>query len=185
MILQKLKESTRAQHEEVEGTVDVMSKLFSLDDYKRMIGRFRSFYAGYEPALPYAELKAAGLDYDRRRKLPSLDADVKALGIEDIDAYTDLPDVSSLPRAFGSIYVIEGSTLGGQVISRHLKEHLGLTPENGGAFFASYGSQVGPMWKQFGEAVTAFAGDGENDEQIIDAAKQTFDSINRCMAGNR
>ncbi|MEO5860462.1 MAG: biliverdin-producing heme oxygenase [Pyrinomonadaceae bacterium] len=182
MILQKLKESTRQQHEDVEGAVDVMSKLFSLEDYKKMIVKFRSFYSAYEPTLPYLELEQAGLDYDERRKLPSLDSDAKALGIEDGQAFNDLPDVSSLPKAFGSIYVIEGSTLGGQVISRHLKEHLGLTSENGGAFFASYGSKVGPMWKQFGEAVTAFAANGENDEEIVQAAKQTFDSINKCMS---
>ncbi len=182
MILQKLKESTRQQHEDVEGAVDVMSKLFSIDDYKKMIARFRSFYAGYEPTVPYAALKAAGFDYEERRKLPSLDADAKALGIEEGPVFTDLPDVSSLPKAFGSIYVIEGSTLGGQVISRHLKEHLGLTPENGGAFFASYGPKVGPMWKQFGEAVTAFAGGGMHDEEIVEAAKQTFYSINKCMS---
>ena len=61
MILQKLKESTRQQHEDVEGAVDVMSKLFTLDDYKRMIGKFRSFYSAYEPSLPYADLRAAGV----------------------------------------------------------------------------------------------------------------------------
>lgn len=182
MIMQKLKESTRRQHEDVEGAVDVMSKLFSIDDYKRMIVKFRSFYSGYEPRLPYAELKAAGFDYDVRRKLPSLHSDAEALGLDDGHIFDDLPDVSTLPKAFGSIYVIEGSTLGGQVISRHLKDHLGLTPDNGGAFFASYGSQVGPMWKHFGEAVTAFAGDGSNDEEIVEAAKQTFDSINKCMS---
>ena len=182
MLMQKLKESTRPQHEAVEGSVDVMSKLFSLEDYKLMIAKFRSFYSGYEPTLPYADLKAAGFDYDERRKLPSLDADAQALGLEGGEAFTALPDVSSLARAFGSIYVIEGSTLGGQVISRHLKEHLGLTPENGGAFFASYGSQVGSMWKQFGQAVTKFSGDGTHDEEIVEAAKQTFDSINKCMS---
>jgi heme oxygenase len=182
MILQKLKESTRQQHEDVEGAVDVMSKLFSLEDYKKLIAKFRSFYSAYEPTLPYADLKEAGFDYDERRKLPSLEADAKALGLEPGDQFTALPDVSSLAKAFGSIYVIEGSTLGGQVISRHLKEQLGLTPENGGAFFASYGSLVGPMWKQFGEAVTAFAADGKNDEEIVEAAKQTFDSMNRCMS---
>ncbi|MEQ1764588.1 MAG: biliverdin-producing heme oxygenase [Pyrinomonadaceae bacterium] len=182
MILQKLKESTRQQHEDVEGAVDVMSKLFSLDDYKRMIGKFHSFYSAYEPTLPYAELKEAGFDYDQRRKLPSLEADAKALGLEKGSIFDDLPDVSSLPKAFGSIYVIEGSTLGGQVISRHLKEQLGLTPENGGAFFASYGPMVGPMWKQFGEAITAYSGAGANDDEIVGAAVQTFDSINKCMS---
>jgi heme oxygenase len=180
MILQKLKESTKHQHDDVEGAVDVMSKLFSLDDYRRMIAKFRSFYSAYEPALPYEALKMAGFDYDGRRKLPLLDRDAKALAIQDVEEFTELPDVSSLPRAFGSIYVIEGSTLGGQVISRHLRQHLGLTPENGGAFFASYGSKVGAMWKQFGDAITAFSGQGANDEEIVGAAKETFDSISVC-----
>ena len=182
MILHKLKESTRHQHEDVEGVVDVMNKLFSWEDYKIMIAKFRSFYSAYEPLLPLEALKTAGFDYNERRKLPSLDRDAKILGLHDEKPFTELPDISSLPRAFGSIYVIEGSTLGGQVIARHLKGQLGLTPENGGAFFSSYGPNVGPMWKQFGEAITVFAGDGENDEEIIDAAKETFDSINRCMS---
>lgn len=178
MILTKLKESTRHQHETVEGTVDVMSNMFKLEDYKRLISKFRAFYSAFEPTLPYAELKAAGLDYDQRRKLHWLEADAKVLGLGEVETFDDLPDVSSLPKAFGSLYVVEGSTLGGSVIARHLNQHLGLTPENGGSFYASYGPMIGPMWKQFGEAVTAYAGDGENDDEIVAAAVETFDSIN-------
>lgn len=178
MILQKLKESTRQQHEDVEGAVDVMSQMFNLEDYKRLIARFWSFYAAFEPTLPYAELKEAGFDYDQRRKLAWLEADAKVLGLEKPESFDALPDVSTLPKAFGSLYVVEGSTLGGAVIARHLNQHLGLTPENGGAFYASYGPMIGPMWKQFGEAVTAYAADGANDDQIVESAKKTFDSIN-------
>lgn len=178
MILQKLKEATRSQHEDTEGTVNIMDRAFKMDDYKTLIAKFRNFYTAYEPTLPIAELAAAGFDYDERRKLPSLDADAKALGIEDqAKAFDKLPDVSSVAKAFGSIYVIEGSTLGGQVISRHLKEHLGLSPENGGAFFNSYGHEVGPRWKAFGAAITEFAEGGEYDDEIVQAAKETFDSI--------
>jgi heme oxygenase len=181
MILQKLKESTRQQHEDVEEAVDVMGNMFNLDDYKRLISKFWAFYAAYEPVLPYAELKEAGFDYDERRKLRWLEADAKVLELGEVEEFDGIPDVSSLPKAFGSLYVIEGSTLGGAVISRHLNQHLGLTPENGGSFYASYGQQVGPMWKQFGEAVTAFAGDGANDEEIIQSAIDTFRCIQACM----
>jgi heme oxygenase len=184
MIMQKLKESTRQQHEHVEGTVDVMSQLFSLEDYKRLIGKFWAFYAAFEPTLPYAELKAAGLDYDERRKLKWLEADAKVLGLEGPDEFHDLPDVSTLPKAFGSLYVVEGSTLGGAVIARHLKDQLGLTPENGGSFYASYGAEIGPKWKQFGETVTAYANGGTNDDEIVASAVKTFDSINSLFSTN-
>jgi heme oxygenase len=178
MILQKLKESTRQQHEDVEGTVDVMSHMFSLEDYKRLIARFRAFYTAFEPTLPYAELQEAGFDYGERRKLHWLEADAKVLDLGEVEKFEDLPDVSSLPKAFGSLYVVEGSTLGGSVIARHLNQHLGLTPENGGSFYASYGARIGPMWKEFGEAITAYSGDGANDDEIVESAIKTFDSIN-------
>lgn len=184
MILQKLKESTRQQHEHVEGTIDVMSQLFNLDDYKRLIGKFWAFYAAFEPILPFADLRAAGLDYDDRRKLQWLEADAKVLGLEGPEAVENLPDVSSLPKAFGSLYVVEGSTLGGAVIARHLKEQLGLTPENGGAFYASYGPMIGPMWKTFGEVITAYAESGANDDEIVTSAKNTFDSINALFSND-
>lgn len=182
MILQKLKEATRTQHEQIEGTVDVMNQMFNIEDYKTLIGKFRRFYEAYEPTLPIDDLRAAGFDYDLRRKLPSLESDAAALGLNgSSEAFRALPDVSSVARAFGSLYVIEGSTLGGQVIARHLKEHLELTPENGGAFFRSYGAEVGPMWKQFGEAITNFAASDEHDEEIIQAAYETFESIRRSF----
>jgi heme oxygenase len=184
MILQKLKESTRQQHEDVEGAVDVMGQMFSLEDYKRLISRFWAFYAAFEPVLPYAELAESGLDYDQRRKLQWLEADAKILGLDTPGTFEDLPELTTLPKVFGSLYVIEGSTLGGAVISRHLNQHLGLTPENGGAFYASYGPMVGPMWKQFGEAITAYAGDGANDDEIVESAKKTFDSINRLFSSD-
>lgn len=178
MILEKLKEATRAQHEDTETVVNVMNRTFNMDDYKTLITKFRNFYTAFEPTLPVAALAEAGFDYEDRRKLPSLDVDAKALQIEDrAKVFDQLPDVSSLAKAFGSLYVIEGSTLGGQVISRHLKQHLDLSPENGGAFFNSYGHEVGPRWKAFGAAITSFAESGEYDDEIVQAAKETFESI--------
>ena len=102
MIMQKLKESTRQQHEHVEGTVDVMSQLFSLDDYKRLIGKFWAFYAAFEPTLPYADLKAAGLDYDSAEAsfVPSmnveLDKDGAAKAFRLVEALEDLDDVQNV-----------------------------------------------------------------------------------------
>ncbi|MBV6495917.1 MAG: heme oxygenase [Acidobacteria bacterium ACB1] len=177
MILKRLKEETRVQHEEVEAAVDVMNQMFDLDDYKRLLERFWSFYAAYEPALPVAELKVAGFDYLERVKLPLIEADAKVLGLERNDDGLELPDLSSVAKAFGSLYVIEGSTLGGQVISRHLKQHLDISTENGGAFYAGYGQQTGPMWKAFGECLTQFAEGKDVDDEIVESAKATFASI--------
>jgi heme oxygenase len=46
----------------------------------------------------------------------------------------NLPVINSLGRLVGALYVLEGSTLGGQLISRQLNQHLGLTLNTGARF---------------------------------------------------
>jgi len=181
--MKKLKEATREQHEQMEKTVDIMNRMLSLEDYKRLLEKFYRFYSAIEPKIAAVDLGRFGLDFDKRRKASLLENDLKNVnGKTEIVKWTDLPAVDSPAQAFGCLYVLEGATLGGQVIMRHLKEHLELTPENGGSFFNSYGSEVGPMWKAFGETTTKFAEQNEDDEMIINAVKGTFDSFRRCMA---
>ncbi len=55
-----------------------------------------------------------------------------------------LPD---LAQALGCLYVLEGATLGGQVLSRRSAEPFGFTRAHGCAFFHRYGDQVGPLWQ--------------------------------------
>ena len=47
------------------------------------------------------------------------------------------------------LYPLEGSTLGGQVISIRLRDNLGLNATNGGRFFNGYGEQTGQYWAEF------------------------------------
>lgn len=185
--MSKLKEATRAQHENLENTVDVMGEVFSLENYKMLLTKFYRFYAALETKVAENDLTGAGFDFGPRRKTPLLEKDLEALGVLEkvktqVPLWDGLPDVSSLSKAFGSIYVMEGATLGGQVITRHLKQDFGLTPENGAAFFSSYGTQVGSMWKSFKEILTAYAEKNGDDAQIIEAARETFDSFSNCFA---
>jgi heme oxygenase len=185
MILAKLKEATREQHEGLENTVNVMDQMFSPADYKKLLCKFYRFYSAIEPRIDRLDLSASGYDFNERRKLPKLEADLKSLGIfeeaKELPRWEGLPALENNAQAFGSLYVMEGATLGGQLINRHLKEHLGISAENGGAFFNGYGARTGPMWKEFVRITTEFAGDGENDEVIINNAKETFDSFRDCF----
>lgn len=186
MILAKLKESTRSQHEALESVVDVMNKAFTADDYKTLLTKFYLFYSAVEPKLPAGELLAEGFDIGPRNKTAMLEKDLAALGTIDsvraMPQWTGGPEIDSLAEAFGSIYVMEGATLGGQVITRQLKENLGITVENGGAFFNSYGKEVGPMWKAFGAAITAYAEKHpDEDDTIVVSARDTFDGFKRCF----
>lgn len=185
MIMGKLKEATREQHEALEQTVDVMNRMFDLDNYKTLLSKFYRFYSSIEPELAKLDLKKHGYDLSERLKTPKLEKDLEHLGILDeakkLPTWDNLPALDTPEKAFGTLYVLEGATLGGQVINRHLKEHLDLTPENGGLFFSGYGMKTGEMWKEFIQMATEFAFAAHNDEAIVQSAKDTFDSFKNCF----
>ncbi len=56
------------------------------------------------------------------------------------------PSLGGVAAGLGALYVVEGATLGGRVIARHLARSLALGPADGAAFFAGYGDRTGAMW---------------------------------------
>ena len=184
MILGKLKEATRQQHEGLEQTVDVMSQMFSLENYKILLAKFYRFYSAIEIELAKLDLNKYGYDLTERLKTPKLEKDLESLGIllqaKKMPIFNGLPEINSAEKAFGNLYVIEGATLGGQIINRHLKQNLDLSPENGGLFFNGYGEKTGLKWKEFCQMTSKFAESKNADETIIDSAKSTFDSFKNC-----
>jgi heme oxygenase len=111
--------------------------------------------------------------------------DVAGNEIAAIQRCEAVPELESVSQGIGCMYVLEGSTLGGQIISRHLKETLAITPETGGAFFASYGPELGNRWKEFREAVCQDERSLTQADQIVAAARDTFQCFNDwLMAGS-
>jgi heme oxygenase len=81
------------------------------------------------------------------------------------------------------LYVTEGATLGGQIISRHLEQTLGLSARRGAAFFGSYGLQVGAMWRTFC-AILQTQTPVDQEDAAIAAARQTFIAIHQWLCGS-
>lgn len=186
-ILARLKARTAHQHQQTEDGVDLMQDDFSREDYRDLLVRFYAFYKSYEAKMRDAQAKnPIDFNYKERLNAPRLLADLKNLGmtedeISDIEVFEDLPALDSKEKIFGSLYVIEGSTLGGQYISRHLKEKFDLDETNGVAFFSGYGKDTGKMWKSFRAAITEFAETSDNHEEIIKSANATFEKIGNCL----
>lgn len=188
-ILAQLKSQTAQQHQQTEDLVDIMREDFSREDYKNLLVRFYAFYNPFEPKMFEAlSENSIEFDYENRRNAPKLFRDLESLGMSEreisaIENFNDLPALDSRAKIFGALYVVEGSTLGGQVISRHLKQKFGFDESNGSAFFSGYGKETGKMWNGFREAITAFAGgEASREDEIIGAANETFDKIGKCLA---
>jgi heme oxygenase (biliverdin-IX-beta and delta-forming) len=73
------------------------------------------------------------------------------------------------------MYVVEGSRLGGKLISHHLNKTLGITPTEGERFFAGTGSGGPEHWKAFRPYCKAFVKQyPETRDEIIGSANTTF-----------
>ena len=171
----QLRERTRDAHEQMEQTLDLLRPGFGRDDYARLVSRWYGFFAVWEPVSFGVFPDAMAVYLDARRKLPMLRADLEGLGI----------DTGPLPRvdptsldwmtpasALGTLYVVEGSTLGGQVIVKKVQERLGLQS----AYFASYGPETGRRWQETKRLLDEppFAADPTT---VADAASRTFDFL--------
>jgi len=186
-ILAQLKSQTARRHQQTEDLVDIMREDFSLEDYKNLLKRFYAFYKSFEPKMFEAMREnPIDFDYENRQNTPKLFGDLESLGMSEreisaIQSFDALPNLDSRAKIFGALYVIEGSTLGGQVISRHLKQKFGFDESNGSAFFSGYGKETGKMWTAFRDAITTFSEGDINREEITGAANETFDKIGKCL----
>jgi heme oxygenase len=180
MILQRLKHETRTEHLRIETRLDLLDESVTLARYDALLQRFYGFYAPLEARLlSRPEWAQIGFDAAARAKVPLLQRDLERRGvstqeIHDLARCHKLPDVRAFARSLGSLYVLEGATLGGQILARHFARVLELHAGNGAAFFASYGENIGPMWREFGALLCAQATSPPVETQMIEAARETF-----------
>lgn len=183
MILNRLRLETRPQHEQLDHhplMTELMSPAVSLSLYGDVLGKFLGFYEPLEPLLArYSLWSSYGIDFDQRLKIPLILQDLASLDRPPMDFPSGpTPDwIQDKASAMGTFYVIEGSTLGGQVIARHIASRLDLSPDHGLAFFSSYADAIGQRWKETRQALLRFSEQSDADEAMIIAARKTFLSL--------
>ncbi len=170
-----MRSGTRQQHREIEAFIDPMKNFGSLDAYKAHVLKSWAFYLPLEADLAHLDWAAAGIDFAARRKTPLLEEDMRVLGVpcpEPGESSHPL-DRTNLPFALGCLYVLEGATMGGQLITRHLAT-LGIGPQNGGLFFNGYGAKTGEMWKSFQTSAIEYCVTDDQIGEAVAGAKSTF-----------
>lgn len=183
-ILERLKSETRELHEQLERRVDIPRRLQNRDAYRELLSAFYGFYAPLERELEKFDWAALGLDWRQRQKTGLLETDLHALGVKP----ATLPICNSLPllhdpaEALGCLYVMEGATLGGQIIQKELATRLQIEAATGGAFFRSYGDRVGAMWAEFRQAVVRSAESTQTQDAVVAAAGDTFQKLDDWLA---
>jgi heme oxygenase len=189
MILTKIREKTMEYHDDFTSWANnILNGTISPDEYKYVLKTFYGFYYPLEQkitALP--EWQSMDFNIENRRKAPFLLKDMKSMGISDpeiarIEMCGDLPEINNLAQALGCMYVVEGATLGGQIVAKKLNEIFAFDQEKGAAFFNSYGPEVRPMWKSFGDLINNYSAEKQIEDPIVNAAHETYFKFNTWLS---
>ena len=175
----RLRDATVAHHASVERTLPFATLGHTLPAYRRVLGAFLGFYEPLEGRLQYVATSSGDIDLMGREKVSLLRGDMRMLGASEealaaLPRCPAMPLIDGVPRALGCMYVLEGATLGGQIIARHLKAQLGIDERSGGSFFFAYGAETGTMWRAF---VARLNRQPSPHDSTLAAATETFERL--------
>ena len=182
MILPQLRETTRVDHLQLETRIDLLNRAWSPEFYRALLEKFHGFYAPLEPAI-FNQQQWQNFNFSTasRCKTDWLHNDLRFCGLSEAQIaalprckYMERPE--SFAQALGCAYVVEGSTLGGQIIARHLRKQLNLPPE-GLRFFTAYGAETGAKWREFVALLNDYQATERERNEILAAASATFRAL--------
>ena len=177
--LQRLRDRTASAHARLESVIDLDRLGTSREYYRETLTAFASFLAGWRPRLLAALAPGDRQWYVERDRWPMLRADLADLGQSEPEAAAEVPDLGSSAAAWGSLYVIEGSALGGRVIVRQLGT-AGHDVRYGTAWFEGWGERTAERWKAFRDRLELRVRGTEID-LAVEAANQTFARMQACL----
>jgi heme oxygenase (biliverdin-IX-beta and delta-forming) len=177
----QLKAETAHLHAQIEKVVPLLRPSLDRASYRAYLARLIGYQRPLEARLAVfcARWRDYGLDFEERRKEALLVGDLRALGFSaaqfnGLPECAALPSLSSFADALGCLYVLEGSTLGGQIILRTVGPRLQLSPSDGLSFLSGYGEQTRPRWDAFTHALGRFDVGGGNRLAVVRGACETF-----------
>lgn len=178
----QLKTETLAEHHKVEALFPVMKSGFSKAQYETLLVKMLFFYRGYEASMEEWAHLAIPRFHQRISRSLNINADLVSLAhcSREQSNITKFSFENSA-EVLGAMYVMEGSTLGGLLIAKHLKKNLKLS-DGQVNFYQSYGKDTGPMWVEFKNHLDSHS--GESDEfknACVTSAKDTFEKMGQIF----
>jgi len=181
-VAQLLKEETIEVHTKAEKLLTPkLSSIKTYDDYAAVLKMFYGYFHPLEKIIRKHINIDVLRDVDERRNSLFILHDLKSINYstENLAVCDDLPEIKSVADAFGCLYVLEGSTLGGRMISRMLMKNFYIKlGDNNLNFFNGYKEDTGKKWAHFLSVINQYE---ENAETIVAAANKTFEGLTKWM----
>jgi heme oxygenase len=185
-VLQDLRAGTAELHIALEKRLPFFSDTLDSNAFVRLMQAYYGFYRPLESALLDSGAIPVDFDLAPRLKAQTLFNDLRAQGltpetIAHLPLCQSLPVIDSSAACLGVMYVLEGATLGGQILRREIASRLSLNAANGAAFLDVYGAATGRRWRDFIEYLGSRSLDASEREAVVAAARTTFSCFERWL----
>ncbi|MDO5510556.1 MAG: biliverdin-producing heme oxygenase [Weeksellaceae bacterium] len=153
MIADFLKQETKNLHDLLESKMlveHIMARSLSRQQFGHILQTHFVVHQHIEPkikAMFSGELQER-LKWDARAKTPLLQQELIENQLSQPDPIDFETHINNTDQALGAMYVLEGATLGGQIIQRSLRMNSNFA-ENKFPYYNIYGGDTGQKWKEF------------------------------------
>lgn len=152
MALTALRQGTADLHRAVERQVPLMSKRFNRVQYIAWLQLMHPFYSAVDGIVLHED-KAGSIEWAYLPRAPLIEQDLAWLNAHPKDNGLQLPlelcGLGSTYHRLGILYVVEGSSLGGQILHKALTRTTGVTAHHGARFLTPHGPDPRPRWASF------------------------------------
>ncbi|MCX2574202.1 biliverdin-producing heme oxygenase [Pedobacter sandarakinus] len=186
MIANILRAETAEKHKALEQLMfvdKIMNKSLTREEFKKLITINYIIHQRLENELANKldVSLAEEIDMASRLKLGALEQDLDYWGIDTLT----LPELNfelyiparNNAEVLGALYVLEGATLGGNVIKKQLLDNENFSDVEGGLnYYGVYGGELGMKWKKFVDVLNSRVSE-DDYQRCVDSANNTFDNL--------
>ena len=188
MIANLLRTETAQNHKKLESLMfvnEIMNNSLSIDQYKKLLTINYIIHQKLENELANMldSVIAEQLEMKDRLKLNALTKDldywnINSLTLPELAFELFIPEKNTA-EVLGALYVLEGATLGGNVIKRHILANPNFkNHEDGLNYYGVYGEQLSTKWKNFVSVLNERVEEADY-KRCINSANQTFNNLIR------
>lgn len=186
MIANLLRAETAENHKTLESLMfvnEIMNNSLSIDQYKKLLTINYIIHQKLENTLANMldTAIAEQLEMKSRLKLTALEEDLKywnidSLTLPGLDFELFVPEKNTA-EVLGALYVLEGATLGGNVIKRHILANPNFKDHEGGLnYYGVYGDELSTKWKIFVSVINQTVAEADY-KRCINSANLTFNNL--------
>lgn len=186
-----LRNATHKQHVKLNHhpmLISLMQPAYPLVRYLQLLNAYFYIYKIFEDKITsFLEAEICTFSYASRYKLPWLQQSLatfheSTLSLNDTPPMQiTLPAIENLGQLIGVLYVIEGSTLGGQHIAKYLSNSFGYLGDDGVRFFEGYGEKTSSNWQEFLLFADSISHHPEYCAAAEHSAELTFEFFERVL----